>query len=155
MFAWGQSRRFRDVGCESALPPRTDIVGWVGYVGPFHCLLLLRHARVRMFRYFGCNALVLGSLRSIIELRIAAISNFHHSATFAHLAPRPLRARTGLLHRSKRIFDHRVGMGGQPCFAEILGSALISTQCWTNAATIFEAYMSDDDDRTAHSSDLF
>jgi hypothetical protein len=26
LFAQGQSRRFRDVGCESALPPRTDIV---------------------------------------------------------------------------------------------------------------------------------
>jgi hypothetical protein len=87
--------------------------------------------------------------------RIGANSNFHHSATFARLASRPLRAKTGLMHRSERIFDHRVGTGGQPCFAEILGNALISTQCWRNAATNFEVYMSDDDDRTTHSSDLF
>jgi hypothetical protein len=44
-----------------------------------------------------------------------------------------------LMHRSKGIFDHRVGTGGQPCFTEILGNALVSTQCWTNAATNFEA----------------
>jgi hypothetical protein len=31
--------------------------------------------------------------------------------------------------------DHRVGTGAQPCFAEILGNALVSTQCWTSAAT--------------------
>lgn len=58
------------------------------------------------------------------------------------------------MHRSKGIMDHRVGTGGQPCFAEIPDNALISTQCWTNAATNFEAYVSDDDDRTTHSSDL-
>jgi hypothetical protein len=29
----GHSRRFRDVNCESALPPRTDIVSLTGNVG--------------------------------------------------------------------------------------------------------------------------
>src|ERR1700745_3216753 len=48
-------------------------------------------------------------------------------------------ATSGLMHRSKGIFDHRVGTGGQPCFTEILGNAPVSTQCWTNAATNFEA----------------
>jgi hypothetical protein len=33
MAALGQSRRFRDVGCESALPPRTDIVSQIDHVG--------------------------------------------------------------------------------------------------------------------------
>jgi hypothetical protein len=33
MTAVGHSRRFRYVRCESALPPRTDVVGWVGHVG--------------------------------------------------------------------------------------------------------------------------
>ena len=33
MSAAGHSRRFRDVGYESALPPRTDIVGETGHVG--------------------------------------------------------------------------------------------------------------------------
>ena len=28
----GHSRRFRDVDCESALPPRTDIVSKIGHV---------------------------------------------------------------------------------------------------------------------------
>jgi hypothetical protein len=32
-----------------------------------------------------------------------------------------------LVHRSKGIFDRRVGTGGQACFAEILGDALVST----------------------------
>jgi hypothetical protein len=57
------------------------------------------------------------------EIIIPAAENLHTS---------------GLMHRSKGIFDHPVG-SGQPCFAEILGNALVSTQCWTNAATNFEA----------------
>jgi len=39
----------------------------------------------------------------------------------------------------QKIFDYRVGTGGQRCLAEILGNALVSTQCWANAATDFEA----------------
>jgi len=33
MPALGHSRRFRGVGCESALPPRTDIVSYADHVG--------------------------------------------------------------------------------------------------------------------------
>jgi hypothetical protein len=35
----GHSRRFRDVGCESALPPRTDIVSLTGHVRKVPILL--------------------------------------------------------------------------------------------------------------------
>jgi hypothetical protein len=101
------------------------------------------------FSLFWLQRTCLGIARSI-ELRIAAISNFHQSATLAHLVPRPLRARTGLMHRRYSI----TASAGQPRFAEIAGNALISTHCWTNATTNFEAYMSDDDDQTTHSSDL-
>jgi hypothetical protein len=55
----GQSRRFRDVGCESALPPRTDIVGWVGHVGKvptvIRALSTPLPARSRAFRRQGCR----------------------------------------------------------------------------------------------------
>ncbi len=51
----------------------------------------------------------------------------------------PFRANKRLMRRSKGIFDHRVGTGGQPCFAEILGNALVSTQFWTMQSPIFEA----------------
>jgi len=83
------------------------------------------------------------------DVRDGSFSDFDAPKREVHFAPnnghrqcgaaRPISANKRLMHRSKGIFDHRVGPGGQASFAEILGSALVSTQCWTNAATNFEA----------------
>jgi hypothetical protein len=32
MSVQGHSSRFREIGCESVLPPRADIVGYIGHV---------------------------------------------------------------------------------------------------------------------------
>jgi hypothetical protein len=46
MAALVQSRRFRDVSCESALPPRTDVVSFTDHVGkmPKRDVLFWHHA---------------------------------------------------------------------------------------------------------------
>jgi hypothetical protein len=47
----GPSRRFRDVGCESALPPRTDIATKNDHVGKVP--ILLQESKLASVRIFG------------------------------------------------------------------------------------------------------
>src|SRR6516165_1835005 len=93
--------------------------------------------------YFGCNVL-------IRDRRVQSSRELRRSPTFttAHRLrvwlPRPLRASS--CTEAKGYSITASARPGNPALR--IGNALVSTQCWTNAATNFEVYMSDDDHRT-------
>jgi hypothetical protein len=99
-----------------------------------------------------CFSAILAATHLSCDRRVQLSPNCGDLQTFttAHRLrvwlPRPLRVQC-------RTHAHAMGYSitasaraGNP--ASRIGNALASTQCWTNAATNFEAYMSDDNHRT-------